>query len=345
MKKYGLILIVLSLAVLIGVGSVRLMKGTKAEADTVRQKTRDFVWGATIRPYALTGGGEPFTQESLVQQFELMSDLFPKSGCVRANVEKDMAINDLVVENAKQNNLKLMLVLEDIKDFNQNIDYPASAREFASKFVPKYKGEVQYYQLSNELSGVVYSKPEDRGETLDAGYGLKMDKKRYENVRAYTKAMGEYIRENDQNAKIVISGHWVLIDPIVKLIEDGVQADIIGWNWGSGISDNPGIKQIDNYGTMDLPKVASDLKKEFWIIEANRDDGSMNGKESDQADYIEMISRKAYQNPKISGYLHFVLTDMEEPGAVGQLGLVKVKDGQFGQKKKAYSSLKNVANE
>lgn len=345
MKKFGLTLLVISIAVLAGIVGGKYLLSKKVGADSPQKSSREFVWGATIRAYALADNDHAFSQDSFSQQFKFITDIFAKNGCVRANVEKDVAMNDLTVKMAKENNLKLYFVMEDIKDFNQDIDYASAAREFTSKIVPRYKGDVQYYQLSNELSGVVYSQPGEKGEAIDAGYGLKMNKKRYENVKTYTKAMSEYIRENDPNAKIVISGHWVLIDPIVKLIKDGVQADIIGWNWGSGISDDPGVKQIDNYGTMDLPKIASDLNKQFWIVEANKDDGSMNGKEVEQASYIEMLSQKAYQNPMISGYFHFILTDTVEPGPVGQQGLVKVQNGQFGTKKKAYSRLKAVASQ
>ena len=174
-----------------------------------------------------------------------------------------MAINDQLVKNKEKYGLRLYLILEEIKDFDQNINYEKSASDFAQKIVARYKGKVDYYQLSNELSGVVYAEPSEPGEKLDAGYGLVMNKNRYEHVRRYATTLSREIRRLDPNAKIVITGHWVLINPVLELIKDGGQADIIGWNWGTGMGEIPGVKNIDNYAMMDIPKMAKSKGKDL----------------------------------------------------------------------------------
>lgn len=357
MKKFLISIVVVAMSLSVGYfGGIFLLSKYKfnkvknTEPVQIQQagvvatyQRNDFAWGATLRPYALTREGETLNQDDLEQQFKFIKDLFPNNPCIRVNIEKDTKTNDLVVELAQKYNVKLYFVLEDIKDFNQKTDYQKEALNFLEQIIPRYKGKVAYYQLSNELSGVVFSKPEDKGEKIDAGYGLSMDKNRYDNTYIYVKTMSDYIRQHDPEAQIIISGHWVLINPILKFINDGVDVDIVGWNWGSGLSNEPGVKLIDQYGEMNLPEIVADLGKEFWIVEANRDDGSMYGKDKEQADYIKMLSQKAYSNPKVKGYFHFLLTDTVETGTVGQLGLIKIKNNKFYSYKKAYSELKKVA--
>jgi len=355
MKKILLIVLVMAMAVTIGVMiGIILQSRREATPPPVSDESvaalqgKQFVWGATVRPFVIRKPNEPFNRDSIDKQFKYVKDLFPVNGCVRANIEGDPKINDILVENAQKYNLQLYLILEEIKDFNPDINYEQKAADLAQKIVARYKGKVAYYQLSNELSGVVFSQPNEKGETMDGGYGLKIDKNRYEHVKRYAIALSKAIRSLDPDAKIVISGHWVLIKPILQLINEGVSADIIGWNWGTSLGEEAGSKNIDNYGLMDIPKMAKAAGKDFMIIEANRDDGSMNGKESEQASYIKKLSQSAYNNPNISGYFHFILTDGIENQPGSYLGLIKVKQDQngsfvFGELKPSYNILRNFA--
>lgn len=340
--KIGFFLFSVSILLVVGAFAFKL---SDSEPKYIRS---DFLWGATIRPYATSPAGQPASLDNLDQQTRIVKDLFKSRAVARANIEGDNKLDDSIVEYSQKNDISLFLVLEKIKDFNQDLDYQKEAQDFAKPIVERYKGKVGYYQLSNELSGVVFQRPDENGETIDAGYGLKMNKKRYENVRAYVSEMSKIIRQTDPSAKIVISGHWVLIKPIQDLIKDGVEADIVGWNWGEDMGDQPGIKDIDNYGRMDLPKIVKDLGKKFWIVEANSNDGSSNDGEDRQADYIEKIARNAYANPDISAFLHFILTDSLDKGGAGNLGLLKIKDTGdkyvLGDRKKAYYSMLNVSN-
>jgi len=315
-----------------------------APTASVTLDDTSMIWGATIRPYALGGRAEYSTEK----QFQFVTELFPKGACVRANVETNMVVNDLLVAMKQKYKTKLYLVLEEDMEFDSKQNYAKKAQAFADKFVTRYKGQIEYYQLMNEVTGVVFSKADDKGEKLDAGYGLTMDKTRYENVLAYTKALSVAIRKIDPKAQIVISGNWVLLNPVLQLIRDGVDVDIVGWNWGSGASDKPGFVKIDKYGTLNMPSKVHSLGKKFWIVESNRDDGSMGGKEKDQADYITKLANATKKDRYISGYFHFILTDTSESGPAGQLGLIKVtqKDGKwsFGAKKPAFSTLQKVAS-
>ena len=355
MKKILLTVLVVSMAVVIGV-MIGIVLQSRREATpsptddetVVGLQGKKFVWGATVRPFVIRKHNEPFNRDSIDKQFKYVKDLFPINGCVRANIEGEAQINDILVENAQKYNLQLYLILEEIKDFNPDINYEQKAADLAQKIVARYKGKVAYYQLSNELSGVVFSQPNEKGETVDGGYGLKIDKNRYEHVKRYTIALSQAVRTLDPDAKIVITGHWVLIKPVLQLISEGVSADIIGWNWGTSLGEEAGIKNVDGYGLVDIPKMAKAAGKDFMVIEANRDDGSMGGKESEQASYIRKLTQTAYNNPDISGYFHFILTDGidDQPGSY--LGLVKVKQDQtgsfvFGELKPSYNILRNFA--
>jgi len=307
------------------------------------KKEPDKIWGATIRPYATQN-----VKNSLELQFALLVQLFGEdSACARVNMEKDMKVNDQLVALKEKYKVRLMLILEEKIDFNQDNDYELMANNLANKIVARYKGKVEYYQLINEVSGIMYSQPADTGPKFDAGYGLTVDQKRYNNVARYAKALNRAIKKIDPQAKTALTGHWVLIDPILSLVKGGVDVDIIGWNWGSGISDKPGIKMVDKYGTMNIPQKVAKLRKKFWIIEANKDDGSYGGKEQEQADYIKILATAARDAKNIQGYFHFTLTDTTDEGPAGAQGLVTIKktaDGWIIDKAKpAFKVLRDVA--
>lgn len=323
--------------------------------DLSKENIDQMVWGATIRPFALKDTNSSYKDEDLEKQFKYLSDLFGDKACARANVETNMSLNDKIVEYSEEYNVDTYFVLEDHNvDFNDpSFDFESSAENFAKKFTSRYKGKVRYYQLANEITGTVYQAATDSGETINAGYGLKANKNRFDNVSKYVKAMAKEIRSSDPEAKIIISGHWVLDQPIIDLINDGLDVDIVGWNWGSGLSDEPGVKYIDeNYGTVNLPKTFTDLGKEFWLVEANYDDGSMENKEQEQADYIELIASKSAKNSDITGYFHFILTESADKGKnlpMGYLGLVEINqdpsgEWSYGNVKPAYRVLKELIN-
>lgn len=326
-----------------------LQTQNKPDTTIKTEKTsKDFTWGTTVRPYALTDKTHPYQSSDLEQQFKYVRDLFGQNGCVRANIENDTKVNDDLVNYKEKYEMCLYLILEEIKDFNLDINYEQQADQLAQKIVAKYKGKIEYYQLANELSGVMVDLSGNNTETMDAGYGLSIDKNRYENVLHYTRRLSQEIRRLDPDAKIVITGHWILINPILQLIRDGVDADIVGWNWGSGMSDNPGIMEVDGYGLVDIPQIVKDTGKKFWIVEANYDDGSTGEKEQEQASYIKTIAERASFSPNISGYFHFILTDTRETGPGSNLGLVKLNklsngSDSFRSTKPAYNVLKSVA--
>lgn len=355
MKKFLLFVLVLVFASVAGIIAgtiIRNFKNKSREPQTVQTAQllgKKFVWGATVRPYILNQNASDFKSDQLEQQFKYIRDLFPQNACVRANVEGDMYVNDMLVGYKEKYHLQLYLILEEIKDFNPNINYEKRADDLAQRIVARYKGKVDYYQLSNELTGAVYSKADDTGEKMDAGYGLTIDKNRYEHVKRYTAQLSRKIRELDPEAKIVITGNWVLIQPILQLIKEGVDTDIIGWNWGSELGSEPAIKNIDNYGKMDIPQMVKKAGKSFMIIEANNRDGSMNGRESEQAAYIKTLAQNSYNNPNTFGYFHFILTDGITNEAMSNLGLVKTAKSEnggykFSELKPAYNILKSFAS-
>lgn len=302
-------------------------------------------WGATIRPYAT--GDDPL--ESINKQYSLIKELFPNDVCVRANIETDMDVNDKLVEAKEQYSTRLYLILEEDLDFNKSDDYEGKAKALAQKIVGRYKGKVEYYQIMNEVTGTIYSKASDNGEKLDAGYGLTVDKTRYDNVTTYAKALSAEIRSIDPRARIILTGNWVLVDPVLSMLEDGVDTDIIGWNWGSGLSNEPGIIDIDEYGTLDIPAKVAAVGKKFWLVEANKDDGSYDGKDQEQATYIKTLATAARDADNVQGYFHFTLTDLLEEGPAGALGLVELTKGTdgsytFAPKKPAFDILSQVAS-
>lgn len=158
-------------------------------------------------------------------------------------------------------------------------------------------------------------------------------------TRDWVTGMSRAIRENDSEAKIVLSGHWILYGVIAKLIKDGVDFDILGWAWYASDDDDVTKRGTpDGKSTINLVEELAKFGKTNWIIESNLDDGtySKDGKteqqmEAEQAVFIEKFVPKVLKSGYFSGYFFFTLFDDPIAGEIsgaereGHWGLIEVK--------------------
>lgn len=330
------------------------VKLSNLSTPTVKVDPNRAHWGAVIRPFALDVAGQPTTwQKGIPEQLDLVKAM--GGTLIRANVESNIGVMDAVVNGARERNLDVLLVLEVAGDnpvlkseIKQEQLYQLG-KDLGREWASRYKGKVAYYQLANEVTGTAARRPEDKGPTLDNRYDLKFDKNRADRVAEYERGLADGVKQGDSKAKRMITGHWVLVDIIPYLIEKGVDFEIVGWDWYSDMGVDPATTKIDGKPDLNLPGVFTDLGKEFWLAEVNKEAGSFKGTANKQAEYLKDVATTVLANSKIQGMVVHMLPDMaaEQGEDTGELGLVSVKkqangSWDFADPKPAYTDLKAI---
>lgn len=271
---------------------------------------------------------------------------------LRTNFEKNGKTpvkwaNDLMVEAAEENNWDLTFIVEHpYKDFFQEASYE-SGYEWGKKVGSSYSGKVDYYQLANEVSGTI----------IESGNGLKKEdynQEKYAILKDYLKGLRAGIHEKDPDAKFIVSAHWICLAVIDMLIEDGLEFDVIGWNWYSEMGDNLSNKPIDEGEPLDIPGLLGRYGKPFWIVELNQSGGDIDG-EAEQADFFERILENSYESGDISGIFVYRFADTtctEGDQPTSHLGIVKDQSSEetksgcnIGDPKDAYYVLKDFIDQ
>lgn len=308
--------------------------------------------GATIRPFALSTESvtaDPYL--SIDQEMKFLVKL--GANAARFNDEPADGVTSYAVDSAIKNKLTPILILEPMDapiDFNnKDLDFYSLGYNYALKKAKEYKGRVKYYQLANEVSGTTASKADDSGEQLSNRFNLKYNKNRYLNVRNYLIGLSSGVTQVDPTAKKIITGHWVLVDVIKYLIKDGVNFEIVGWDWYSDMGDNVHERLTDEGYKLDLAATIKSWGKELWLVEVNREGGSFGGKAAEQAEYIQRFATTVLPDDDVKGFLIFSLTDSltnpDDP--VSSLGLIKGDRDSLGfsEYKPAFSALQKVISQ
>lgn len=250
-------------------------------------------------------------------------------------------VNDLMVNSAYKNGFNFTFVVEHhLSDFFSEANFD-SGYEWGKIVGSKYPGKVDYYQLANEVSGtVIYSNHN----------GLKKedyDPQKYQILKNYLLGLSAGLKEANPNAKQVVSAHWLGIAIIDMLIEDGLNFDVIGWNWYSEMGDDITQKKLDEGEgeILDIPGHFNKYKKKFWITELNYSGGDMEG-EMPQATYLEKFLQNSINSKEIDGFFIYKLVDAkctEGDKPTSYLGIVEdqsqtnTKSGcDIGEPKKAF---------
>lgn len=295
-------------------------------------------WGVLIRPYNLKTGNVPFTTDMITVQLDLAKELGVTD--VRANVEQLMSTNDVFVDESIARGLEPILILEaPAGSFNGNVYQ--QAYEFGKTYAARYKGKVRYYQLANEASGMAI-RPGYSGKEPD-----DYDATRYHETLNIMRGLGEGVQAADSSAKRIISANWMGTGIIDRLVTDEVDFNTVGWDWYSGMGVDL-IKQLPD-GAFNIPKYLSKYKKDFWIVEANRDDGTHDGNTAAQASYLDNLIKNVASHHNTQGFFVFGLTDAcgESGKSTGHMGLVTVVESgsglcTIGDKKPAFDVFKNA---
>lgn len=293
---------------------------------------KNFLWGATIRPYALMNDNnrDKYDPKRAIDlQIQYLKEL--GGNTIRANMELDDSINDYIVESAQKNHLQLIIILEDLskkREFNLEDNYYQKGYEFAKKYAQHYKGKVAYYQMLNEVTGLTVQTVEDKGPTLDNRYDLRYNKNRYENVKKYLQGMSKAINESDTKVRKMISGNWILIDIIKYYIDNDIDFDTVGWNWSDEMGSDISDKKIDGKKDFNLAKTINDWGKELIVVELYKSGGSYQNKEQEQKDYFHQFLNNTNNFKLNKGIMIFTLTDSFDIGSDGFIGIMGIHRDQ-----------------
>jgi hypothetical protein len=337
---------VLALALVVGyyTGTILRLSRAKARVSDIQTpatpspvptitRTTGFIWGAQGGAYVLNNIKDTYHKENVDLQISKAKEL--GLNLLRANLEITTnespytltfndSDNDDFINRVSKSRLDLLLVLDpDITKTVGKTDYYKEGYRMGSYAAKRYKGKIKYYQIANEISGTIVKKPETQGELIKGANNIEYSKEMYDVTLNWLKGMSKGIRENDPNAKIVLSGHWILYDIFPMLIKDGADFDILGWSWYSEDGTDPTSREY-NYGDhFNLAKKLKDIKKDVWIVETNSSGGS-KGKNLSlaegaqaQADFFGKFLPKIYSSGYFNGLIVYTLFDNPNSALVG----------------------------
>jgi len=232
-------------------------------------------------------------------------------------------MNDYLLEAAKRNNIEVVFILEPQIDFKKPVkksNLPTAAidcgsvtigkqkgsaavdleqfgYEYTKAVVGKYSSQVKYWQLINEIGGTAMT------ANADGRLPEQFDKIIYKRLAAFLMGSSKAVAEVDPTAQRIINNQWLHVGMLDLLAQDKIAFDIIGWNWfvddiDMGMVEYAPGQLFNLYEELEKRKVITGAK-EIWLSEFNKDHGSFEGKEKEQADYLgrklpEIISKKVF---------------------------------------------------
>ena len=287
------------------------------------------------------------------EEFETLLNLLQKNNIEMLPViftnpwrEGEVKIGDdwdyLKVKEIVQNGSNLDSVKEcDIWESYYDLAYTSG--EFFSK---KYGDRLKYYQIGNEIayyiiknyplietaSGTENSLKENvnyffqnfGGDEISDFFYSEEHAKRVIASAAYVSGFIDSVKENDEDAVMVVNGTRMDYGYINLLNLFQTKFDIIGWNWYSdfgNIADVYNNLGINVYEELNIVSGG----RPIWITEANRTLGSYYG-EISQYEQLEKMMKEIYQLPNVQSFIAYELIDRdyENPNfAENYFGLLK----------------------
>lgn len=258
-----------------------------------------------------------------------------------ANVSDRLEIFDEVVENTISKNIQILLSLDSTEPVQTIANPYDDGYKVASEAAERYKGKIKYYQILNEIGGTVVKGPEFSGESEN-----DVDRQKYNNVKEWIRGAVTAVREIDPDAYIIIDSFWTHYAVIDMLIKDGINFDILGWNWYSDMKQMGDKKLSDD--TLLIDKLKS-YNKPIILAEVNGTPNDSAMDQDKQAEFITTMANWAYNSGYISGfYVHELVdiapTSTREAGYFGIMEYKKSGDGgyTFGDPKKAYYDYQEI---
>jgi len=299
-----------------------------------------FMWGVNVNPSPV----RRYNLEMWRQQTDYVADL--GTSWIRVlfdwHANNKFAMYDEMIAEAEARNINVFLSLESSEPVETVKNPYKDGYTVASEISKHYKGRIDYYQILNEQGGIVVKGWEYSGEKES-----DFDPDKYNQVREWSKGAIAAIRENDPDAKIVISAHWTHVAYVQMLLKDKVDFDILGWDWYSDMKLMENKRLAD--GTLLLDKLES-FGKPIILTEVNAVSTSDNKPdENEQANFIKDMANWAYKSGVIRGFFVHELVDTapQADTSANYYGLItfkKASDGGYvlGDLKKAFYTYKKI---
>ena len=337
MKSFWLIGLILVLAIL---GIIFWLKFWRPEAIKFPQPKPAsiydlsepvFKWGVGINPYP-TGDHSPETAYKVLDEAQELGVTHLRVA-LPVREEDPWSQIDPIAEKALEMKLWLVLVI-DPKEGILGVNDPynegySQAKEIAAH----YKDKIKYYQLTNEPAGSAI-----KGSQYTGKYKEDYDDGKYQKVIEWLKGASDGIAAEDPQAKKIVTGHWTHVGFFDRATADGLNFDIIGWDWANQKKEDVvDIKDLkdENGQPYDLIGKLNSSGKELWIAEAGLNT-SKNPPAVNDA-YLKEFATEIFQRREFSGFFVFIFTEemhLLERGenGGGLIGLKKDSSGkwQFG---------------
>lgn len=347
MKNFFIIV----LAIIIGVGGgyfvwkylARLdFSIDKTEKVTAENYKEPFIWGVTMRP---TGLGK-YIDEIWLRQIALATNLGVKWARLSWSYDApdQFIYHDEIIKYLKKAGLETYLVIEPSTKFEDVKDPYKDGYDNAFRIASHYKGQIKYYQIMNEASGNAIKGGQYAGEK-DEDYDIT----KYERTRDWIKGASAGVHKADPAAYRIVTAQWVHIGFMDKLQKDGINYDIIGWDWFSDMGLMGEKKLAD--GSLLIDKLKS-YDKPLILAEINYrpegDKGQKGQPEKKQADYIQKMADWTV-GAGLKGFLVLELLDSTNSGKgyTDYYGIVQAeqkKSGTWfpGEPRQAFSTYKEI---
>ncbi|KKP88972.1 MAG: hypothetical protein UR93_C0005G0028 [Berkelbacteria bacterium GW2011_GWA2_35_9] len=340
MKYILFFIIIFGLSYLIIVNRVKIADYYTqiSNKDTSKEdkKKNDFIWGTSINPFP-TG---KIDQKELDGVIASLKDLGVKYVRLEyPNDGQEPAIHEPTIKKVFDAGFEVILLIQPKKAYNEISDPYQDGFDIAQK-ISKHYYYINYFQLGNEPAT----------DAIKPGWsgivGSAYEPDRYQKVSTWLKGASEGVKIGNSQAKKIITGHWLHIAFVDMLINDGIQFDIIGWDWFAEKSNILSV-ETDKGEVKVLDRIAS-LGKDVWIMEF----GERGDDEKAQAEYYQIRLDEIAKSGKVKGIINLNLYDqaflLGGPNQFnGILNLKKNSAGEFelGEPRPAYNILKEfIAN-
>jgi hypothetical protein len=340
MKKIIICFFVIGIAIIVGIFGGKYLKNKKEASDQVTQTAisseNDILWGISVNAYP-TGPHIPETLERVTNQINDLGVSTIRYTFPSWSKPDPFEFTDTVMARWKDEPFKIVMAFQPNIDYIDMEDPYQQGYDQANKLAKRYP-QVSYFQMGNE-PGNHALKPNWNGATKDSYENTK-----YVAVAAWLKGASNAIAANNKSAKKMITGNWLGAAFFEKLVEDGIQFEIIGWDWFGETANNITTTKADEDNIPILDRLAK-LKKDIWLTECG-----ITGKDEKQqatylSNFIKETSKKDYVKAIFVGVFfdqaHLVDTDGQYDGiySIVSSGTDKFT---FGKPKQAYQIFKQI---
>ena len=175
---------------------------------------------------------------------------------------------DKLVSLAEQYGMEIMAIVYE-------------ADGLAEQIAIRYKGRIRYYQVCNEIDcgtfKTIPGHPDADGREVS---DFHLDK--LADYAERVKAIIQELRRGDPEALLCINGTWKHTGMIDYMLSQGVDFDILGWDWYSNMEAGYGIKNCI--------KDLLNYKKDIIFCETNI--WPATHEEKDRASYITSLMKE-----------------------------------------------------